>query len=91
MTDLNFSTKGMNLGQKEESFKNGNIVPIGTICYESGDWLDNTEKIIVNENNQKIVSMFWNVFYFLDKGKADRQKEISETEYFERLYDSYYY
>lgn len=91
MTDLNFSTKGMDISQREKSFKNGNVVPIGTVCYEAGDWLENTKKIIVDEDNQKIVSMCWNSSYFLDKEKADEAMNVSKTMYYNLLYSRYDY
>lgn len=91
MTDLNFSTKGMDLSQRKESFENGNVVPIGTICYEAGNWLENTKKIIVDEDNQKIVSMCWNSSYFLDKEKADKEMNISKSMYYDWLYSGYGY
>lgn len=89
MSDLNFSTKGMNIVQRSKSFENGNIVPVGTVCYEVGNWLENTKKIIVDKDNQKIVSMCWNSSYFLDKEKADRETNILTSRYYDLLYNGY--
>ena len=41
---MNFSTQGMSLLEREKSYENGNKISIGTICYQAGDFADNTEK-----------------------------------------------
>lgn len=82
---LEFSTNGMNYIQRQKSFENGNIVPIGTVCYEAGDWLENTKKVVVDESNQKIISMLWNSKYFLNKEDADKMMLYSEREYWHWL------
>lgn len=58
-----------------------NLIPIGTSCYHAGDFLSSTEVIVVNEENQKIVSALWNKLYFIDKTKADYVTELAHTEY----------
>ena len=87
---MNFSTSGMTLWQREESYKNGNIVPLGTVCYEAGDHLSDTTENIVTEENQKQISMFWNALYFLDKDKADRKTQQAKAEYGDWLYSSFF-
>ena len=37
--------------------------------------------VIVNEENQKIVSALWNELYFTDKAKADYVTELAHAEY----------
>ena len=37
--------------------------------------------IVVNEENQKIVSVLWNKLYFTDKTKADYVTELAHAEY----------
>lgn len=58
-----------------------NLIPIGTQCYHAGDFLSSTEVVIVNEENQKIVSALWNELYFTDKAKADYVTELAHAEY----------
>ena len=83
---MQFTTEGMTYYERLESFENGNVIPIGTICFKAGDWLSDTEKIIVDENNQRIISMLWNSSYFLDKNKADGLMYQSKAEYERYLY-----
>ena len=78
---MNFSTQGMPLWEREKSYENGNKIPIGTVCYKAGDFVDNTEKIVVTPENQKTVSMFWNSLYFLDEEKANLKMSQSKAEY----------
>ena len=58
-----------------------NLIPIGTSCYHAGDFLSSAEMIVVNEENQKIVSALWNKLYFTDKTKADYVTELAHVEY----------
>lgn len=83
---MNFSTAGMELYEREKSYENGNVIPIGTICYKAGDFIDNTKKVIVNSENQKIVSMFWNALYFLDEKRANQKMYQSKAEYGDWLF-----
>ena len=50
---------------------NTDLIPIGTICYRSGSLNKCTEEIVVDNNNQKWVSMLWNRAYFSNKADAD--------------------
>lgn len=56
---------------KKRTFKKVDLIPIGTICYEAGDFSKYTKQIVVNEDNQKQITMFWNSIYFLEKEEAD--------------------
>lgn len=78
---MNFSTMGMTLDERYEILDRVDLIPIGTICYRSGDFTDYTKEIIVNEDNQKQVTMFWNCLYFLDKNKADIVTQREHTAY----------
>ena len=50
---------------------NTDLIPIGTICYRADSLNKCTEEIVVDNNNQKRVSMLWNRVYFSNKGDAD--------------------
>ena len=50
---------------------NTDLIPIGTICYRAGSLNKCTEEIVVDNNNQKWVSMLWNRAYFSNKADAD--------------------
>lgn len=89
--NLSFSTAGMTLDKRELSFQEGNIVPIGTVCFRAGDWLDNTKQIIVTEDNQKEVSMFWNSLYFMDENKANEKMNQARIEYNEWIISLYWH
>lgn len=58
-----------------------NLLPIGTICYKAGNFLEDTKEIIVTKDNRKRVVEFWNELYFSDKKKADYVTNIAHTEY----------
>ena len=83
---MNFTTKGMTMEERYESFENGNIVPIGTICYRAGDWLENTKQEVVDESNQKIISMLWNCQYYDNKEDADIEMNKSKASYYAWLF-----
>ena len=68
--DFNFNTKGMSLEKRYELLTKTEMIPVGTKCYESVDFAGCTSEIIVTEENQKTVTMFWNALYFLDKKDA---------------------
>ena len=86
--DLSFSTYGMTYEERYKSYSQGNIVPIGIECYQAGDYLENTKRIIVDGSNQKLVSLLWNSAYFLDKNEADKVMQRSKNEYYSWLYNS---
>lgn len=69
--NFNFNTKGMLLEERYQLLTMIEMIPIGTKCYKSGDFAEYTSEIIVTEENQKIVTMFWNALYFLEKEKAE--------------------
>ncbi len=66
-----FNTTGMELWEREKLFKEVIPIPIGEIVYRSGDFASYTEVIKVDEENQKIVTMFWNSLYFDNESAAD--------------------
>lgn len=86
---MNFTTAGMKLYEREESYESGNVISIGTVCFKAGDWLENTEKIVVDSDNQKEVSMFWNSLYFLDEERANQKMQQSKADYGNFLFESY--
>lgn len=79
--DYNFTTKGMTLSEKYEFVKSHELIPIGTECYRSGDFAEDTTKIVVTEENQKNVTMFWNSLYFLKEEDANRVTWQAHAEY----------
>ena len=81
MTNLNFCTRGMSEYEREESFKNGNVVPIGTVCFSSGSAFEEVEKVIVSEKNKEQVSMFWTSLFFLDRETAEYENAVARDEY----------
>ena len=79
---LEFTTRGMDYYDKKKSYESGNIVPLGTECFKAGSWLERTEPVIVNHENQKIISMLWNDGYYLNKEDAIRCENQSVSDYF---------
>lgn len=67
---LLFNTNHMNYKERLESFEKGNVVPIGTVCYRKGDILHKPKKYIVDNDNQRRISMWWNCMYFLTEKEA---------------------
>lgn len=86
---MDFTTKGMELWEREELLKKVNPIPIGTICYEAGDFSEYTKQIVVNEDNQKQVTMFWNSIYFLEKEKADYVTNQAHADYGDWLFGNF--
>ena len=76
-----FTTEGMSLEERYDILNKVDLIPIGTVCYKAGDFTENTEEIVVEETNQKVVTMFWNNLYFLDKEKADEATFKAHAEY----------
>lgn len=68
---MDFTTANMSLKERYDILNKVDLIPIGTICYRAGDFVEQTEEIVVNEENQKQVTMFWNSLYFLDEEQAD--------------------
>ena len=64
-------------------------IPIGTVCYKAGGFNGRTTKVIVNDNNQKRVTRFWNSLYFSDKEKADAVTNKEHADYERWLLDTY--
>lgn len=69
---MDFSTEGMKLSERYLLLNSVELIPVGTKCFASGDAFEHTKEIIVSEDNQKIVTMFWNSLYFLKYEDADR-------------------
>ena len=57
------------------------LIPIGTICYKAGDFLESTKEIIVTKDNQERVTEFWNRLYFSSKNKADNETNLAHAAY----------
>lgn len=83
-------TIGSDLSKKNRDYDTGVTprIPIGTVVYEAGDFASWTEKLIVDKNNQKIISMFWDSLYFDDEKKADLQSQRAHSNYSEYQADS---
>lgn len=78
---FNFSTKGMLLEERYKLLETVEMIPVGTKCFKSGDFAEYTTSIIVTEENQKTVTMFWNALYFLKKEDADMVTCQAHAEY----------
>lgn len=83
---MNFTTANMSLEERYDILNKVDLIPIGTICYRAGDFVEQTEEIVVNEENQKQVTMFWNSLYFLDKEQADYVTDKAHSDYANWLY-----
>ena len=46
---MDFTTEGMTLEQRYELLEHVDLIPIGTVCYEAGDFTNWTKEIIVTE------------------------------------------
>ena len=90
---FDFSTLHMSLEQREDIWKNHPElhIPIGTKIYAVEHFTDWPEEIIVTEDNQKLITMFWNSIYFETYKKAESVAEISHAEYSDYLYRSTLY
>lgn len=76
-----FCTSGMDLWEREDLFKNTIPIELGAIVYRSGDAFEWTQPVIVNKENQKEVSMFWNALYFDNEADADLVTNIAHANY----------
>lgn len=52
---MDFTTKNMSLKERYDILNKVDLIPIGTICYEAGDFTEWTKEIVVNEENQNIL------------------------------------
>ena len=75
------STSGMCLYEREKLIEEYEMIPIGSIVYKAGDAWTYTEVVIVNDENQKTISMFWNSLYFDNHIDADLKTSIAHAEY----------
>lgn len=76
-----YNTTGMDFWEREKLFKEVSPIPLGEIVYQAGDAWDCTHAVKVNEENQKIITMFWNSLYFDSEEKADRLTAAAHAEY----------
>jgi len=76
-----FNTTGMELWEREKLFKETVPIQIGEIVYRSGDFAGSTTIVKVTEENQKIISMFWNSLYFDNQKAADRVTQQAHAAY----------
>ena len=84
---MDFTTANMSLEERYDILNKVDLIPIGTICYEAGDFTEWTKEIVVNEENQKRVTMFWNCLFFLDKEQADHVTDKAHSDYANWLYN----
>lgn len=61
---MDFTTENMSLKERYDILNKVNLIPIGTICYEAGDFTEWTKEIVVNEENQKRVTCFGTAYSF---------------------------
>ena len=76
-----FSTRGMDLWEREKLFNQTAPIPIGETVFHAGGAWDSTEYVKVTEENQKEISMFWNSTYFDTFEAAERQTNMSHAAY----------
>ena len=69
--NFEFSTMNLSIDEREKLLESVNLIPVGTTCFKAGDRFTETEKITVDIDNQKLITMFWNCLYFLEKSAAD--------------------
>lgn len=75
------STSGMDLYERRQLLKKYEMIPVGEIVYKAGDAWDWTEVLVVTEDNQEQVTMFWNALYFDNKYDADTRSSRAHAEY----------
>lgn len=80
-TDLSYSTKGMPSWAREELINKIGLIPIGTKCWKSGGAWDVVSPVVVTEDNQEIISLSWNSFYFLKYEDAEQHTNMSHGKY----------
>lgn len=78
---MDFTTANMSLEERYDILNKVNLIHIGTICYKAGDFMGHTKQIVVNKENQKQVTMFWNDLYFLDEEQADYATSKAHSDY----------
>lgn len=66
-----YNTTGMYYFEREDLYKKVSPIPIGEKVFQAGDAFDATKVVTVTEDNQKIITMFWNSQYFDDFDKAE--------------------
>lgn len=81
MSNFKFNTTGLAINERKELLKKIKLIPIGTEVFKAGDFAEGTEKLLVTEENQKIVTMFWNDLYFLEQEKADAKTNQAHADY----------
>ena len=89
-----YNTTGMSLWEREDLYKKVLPIPIGEKVFQSGGAFDTTEVITVTEDNQKIITMFWNSQYFdnLDKAESETLKaHVAYSRYQAAVADSWYW
>ena len=83
---MDFTTANMSLKERYDILNKVDLIPIGTICYRAGDFTEQTKEIVVNEENQKQVTIFWNCLYFLDEEQADCVTDKAHSDFANWLY-----
>lgn len=81
-----YCTQGLTFSEREELYKNTEPIGIGETVYRAGGAFEWTEKIIVDDSNQKIVSLFWNSVYFSSEKDADEMTSKAKAAYDEFMF-----
>ena len=84
-----YNTSGMSIWEREKLFDKVEPIPINQIVYRSGDFTEETKKIIVDKDNQKIVTMFWNCLYFDNYEDAERATRRAHYDYASYLAEAF--
>ena len=75
------NTTGLSYFERKYIARQHDPIPIGDTVYDAGDFADPVSKITVTEDNQFMISMFWNSSYFDNYKAASRKNAEFHNEY----------
>ena len=85
---MEFDTTGMDFNSRMELFRKTEPVKLNTYVFFSGDHTEGPSAVKVTEDNQQIISMFWNSIYFEDMKSAKRANDIARKKYYDYQADA---
>lgn len=89
--EVNLMTIGEELHILEEKYKRGEgVIKLGTTCYKTGGSFEQPDIVVVTEENQKEISMFWNRLYFETFEEAKYDTYSKHASYGSFLFDHIY-
>lgn len=86
------STKGLKLSDRRDLLNKYEKIPVGDTVWGAGDAFEPEHEVIVTEQNQDMVTMFWNSLYFDNRRDASIVTEENMEEYndyLERSFEQY--